>query len=599
MAKEKEKEVDTQRGRRSKRSRRHTSSSSSLSRSSSSDYTSSSQSPDRESRKSKRKSTSRRHRESSHSHRKGRKSSRRSSHSGHKKDRREKEKKRSRRRRDDDSSGYSSMEEDSVKEKVLEPKEVVNSILSEFPAVASELHQILQMIDNGQGVDLSGISDKSLVKLLKKLFAALNLEKDRNDVYILPPKAVPTLDVIGSTLSQYINPEHASKQLESDKDDHLVNSKDEQLVNLNHVSNGEEEPQPAPRKKIIGPAMPSRELLEAAAQLTEAADLLREADVGEENEVLIGPPPPALVSEVESANEAERFEEVTRIMAADADSPYDVLGINWKMASENTKKKYWKLSLLVHPDKCPHPQAQQAFVILNKAFKDLQDPNKRGAIDDKLKAKEEQERFEVELKAMREAAQWRKIQGISMEGDEELLAGPKEEAPKREEWMTTLPPERKPGMPMHSTTSFSRSGKEGRGDTSAWTDTPLDKANKAKQNYLEAYDKAKALADAEEARSQPKPTSDASLVDKYNASKRAMSLVEKHREDKKKEKKSEKQKGNKGKEKEEWEGNHPWKPWDREKDLTAGRKSVNLDPKSMSQGLTSRFSGGTTQRNFL
>lgn len=29
-----------------------------------------------------------------------------------------------------------------------------------------------------------------------------------------------------------------------------------------------------------------------------------------------------------------------------------------------------------------------------------------------------------------------------MEGDEELLAGPKE-APKREEWMTTLPPERK------------------------------------------------------------------------------------------------------------------------------------------------------------
>jgi hypothetical protein len=38
-----------------------------------------------------------------------------------------------------------------------------------------------------------------------------------------------------------------------------------------------------------------------------------------------------------------------------------------------------------------------------------------------------------------------------------------------------------PGMPMHSTTSFSRSGKEERGDTSAWTDTPFDKANKAKQ----------------------------------------------------------------------------------------------------------------------
>lgn len=31
---------------------------------------------------------------------------------------------------------------------------------------------------------------------------------------------------------------------------------------------------------------------------------------------------------------------------------------------------------MVHPDKCSHPQAQQAFVKLNKAFKDLQDPVK-------------------------------------------------------------------------------------------------------------------------------------------------------------------------------------------------------------------------------
>ncbi|KAF3339972.1 Protein HLJ1 [Carex littledalei] len=595
------KEKDTQRGRRSKRTRRHASSSSPSSPSSSSDYTSSSQSPDCDLRKGKHtRSTSRRHRESSSSHRKGRMSSRRSSRSAHGKDRREKGKKRSHRRRDDSCSDYSSMEEDNLKQNVLEPKEVVKSILDECPAVASELHQILKMIDNGEGVDLSGISDKSLVKLLKKLFTSLNLEKDRYGVYMLPPKAVPALDIIGSTLDQYINPKHASdgEQIKSIKDDYLVNAKEDQLIN----SKDEEEPQPASKKRMIGPAMPSRELLEAAAELTEAAGLLREADIGEESEVLIGPPPPALVSEAESANEAERFEEVTRIMGADAESAYDVLGINWKMASENIKKKYWKLSLLVHPDKCSHPDAQQAFVLLNKAFKDLQDPNKRGAIDDKLKAKEEQERFEVELKAMREAAQWRKIQGISMEGDEELLAGPKE-APKREEWMTTLPPERKHGMAsMHSTTSFSKSGKEGRGDTSAWTDTPLDKANKAKQNYLEAYDKAKSLADAEEARSRPKPTSDASLVDKYNSSKQ--SLVEKHREEKKKkekEKKLKKERGGIGKEKEkdEWEGNHPWKPWDREKDLTAGRKNVNLDPKDMSKGLTSRFSGGTTQRNFL
>lgn len=34
------------------------------------------------------------------------------------------------------------------------------------------------------------------------------------------------------------------------------------------------------------------------------------------------------------------------------------------------------MSLLVHPDKCSHPQANQAFIRLNNAFKELQDPDK-------------------------------------------------------------------------------------------------------------------------------------------------------------------------------------------------------------------------------
>lgn len=32
-------------------------------------------------------------------------------------------------------------------------------------------------------------------------------------------------------------------------------------------------------------------------------------------------------------------------MGADSNSPYDVLGINWKMASENIKKKYMLFSV--------------------------------------------------------------------------------------------------------------------------------------------------------------------------------------------------------------------------------------------------------------
>jgi hypothetical protein len=33
-------------------------------------------------------------------------------------------------------------------------------------------------------------------------------------------------------------------------------------------------------------------------------------------------------------------------------------------------------------------------------------------------------------------------------------------------------------------TKFSKSSKEGRGDTSVWTDTPLDRAQKAKMKYV-------------------------------------------------------------------------------------------------------------------
>lgn len=87
---------------------------------------------------------------------------------------------------------------------------------------------------------------------------------------------------------------------------------------------------------------------------------------------------------------------------------------------------------------------------------------------------------------------------------------------------------------------------------------------------------------------------DAELVDKYNKSKRSVSLLQKHKEESSRPKKKSKQK-----EKEEWEGAHPWKPWDREKDLSAGRKNVNLDQENMAQGLSTRFSSGAMQRNFL
>ncbi|XP_054786690.1 uncharacterized protein LOC129292962 [Prosopis cineraria] len=489
-----------------------------------------------------------------------------------------------------DSSSGGSEEEERLR---VEPETVLREMMREFPNVGNDLKQLLQMIDDGQAVDIKGISERLLTKHLKKLFLSLNLEENGDRVFLLPSKVRPTLEVVGPLIHSYID--SLKEQIDTSAAMTETYSVPADMGNEKMVDDPEA-PSAGPQRRMIGPAMPSAELLAAAAKLTEAQAELREAELVDDAELFIGPPPPAMVTEAESANEAERFEEVTRIMEAEADSPYDVLGVNHNMSGDNIKKRYWKMSLLVHPDKCSHPLAHQAFIKINKAFKELQDPEKRKAMDDKIKLKQEQEDLKAEFKVMREAALWRRSQGISMEGDDVLLAETEVKVePKRDEWMTTLPPERKPGMPTQ-TTKFSRSSKEGRGDTSAWTDAPSDRAQKAKMNYLEAYNEATALSSNEEAKKRA--SEDAELVDKYNKAKRSKSLVQKHQEEiasKSKKKSKQKQEA----EKEDWVGQHPWKPWDREKDLTAGRMNVRLDPESMCEGLSSRFSSGTFQRNFL
>lgn len=111
---------------------------------------------------------------------------------------------------------------------------------------------------------------------------------------------------------------------------------------------------------------------------------------------------------------------------------------------------------------------------------------------------------------------------------------------------------------------------------------------------MEAFNEASALASKEEEKSRS--SVDAELVEQYNKARRSKSMVEKHQE---KAQTKSKKKSKQESVKEEWQGNHPWKPWDREKDLTAGRQKVKLDAADMSKGLTSRFSSGFFQRNFL
>lgn len=49
----------------------------------------------------------------------------------------------------------------------------------------------------------------------------------------------------------------------------------------------------------------------------------------------------------------------------------------WEVTDSEISKAYRRLSVLVHPDKNPGPEARQAFEYLNQAYRELRDPEKR------------------------------------------------------------------------------------------------------------------------------------------------------------------------------------------------------------------------------
>jgi hypothetical protein len=103
------------------------------------------------------------------------------------------------------------------------------------------------MIDNGQAVDIKDISEKSLVKHLKKLFISLNLKENGDRVFLLPSKASPTLDVVGP-LIQSMHPGN-------DRADHSAELPEtcsvpaEQMVN-DHSTEPPEDHSGGPRKRL-------------------------------------------------------------------------------------------------------------------------------------------------------------------------------------------------------------------------------------------------------------------------------------------------------------------------------------------------------------
>jgi hypothetical protein len=102
--------------------------------------------------------------------------------------------------------------------------------------------------------------------------------------------------------------------------------------------------------------------------------------------------------------DVDRENEVNRILGAFKLNPYEQLGLRFTATDEEVRRAYRKVSLMVHPDKCPHPRATDAFEIIGGAQKELLDENKRMHLDYLLSHARDEVRKEVKKASKHDAA---------------------------------------------------------------------------------------------------------------------------------------------------------------------------------------------------
>jgi len=366
-------------------------------------------------------------------------------------------------------------------------------------------------------------------------------------------------------------------------------------------------PSRPPPRVVLGPAMPPRAALEAAAALAADGD--------------VGPAPPEIVREVELVGAEARAAAAARVLAAVRGSgdAYDILGVDPGVASgagvdaravtpAALKKVFWKLSLSVHPDKCAHPDAAGAFDAVKKAHEQLCDPAARSRVDAAREERAARAGFDSWLEQERARARWRATRGEAAPGDEAILRGgegPEETRGGREEWMTKLPEQRRPvagGEPASggsgAAKAFARTTFVERDARTVadWTAAPSEAAEAEKRLLLAAreamYAAPAEAAEAAEARRRLEQVARAS---------RGQTLLEKHQEREaraakaaKAKKKEAKKKGDAARAGDGDGTGWTYKPWNRETDLEAGRAST----KALSAGELLKKAGGDLKGRF-
>lgn len=96
---------------------------------------------------------------------------------------------------------------------------------------------------------------------------------------------------------------------------------------------------------------------------------------------------------------------------------YEVLDMAPTVEAKDLKKRFWRLSLLIHPDKCDHAGAGDAFNAVKGALQTLQDSDARAALDARREAAEDAAIMREVAAEAETQRQWRIQRGTATKED--------------------------------------------------------------------------------------------------------------------------------------------------------------------------------------
>lgn len=99
-----------------------------------------------------------------------------------------------------------------------------------------------------------------------------------------------------------------------------------------------------------------------------------------------------------------------------------MLDVPQDATASQVKKQFWRVSLLIHPDKCTHSDAGTAFDVVKKAAQALQDTAQRGALDAAREQEADESLNRQVMAELEKERKWRVLQGKA--SAEDLACGP-------------------------------------------------------------------------------------------------------------------------------------------------------------------------------